>query len=605
MRKGILHDLQFMERVLQMTCDTLIVLDKNNICLDAIVKTDNPIINSRVQLLGKDFLSLLPDDTAKMVDRELEFCRKTGQVSDNNYDLPTDGQMYYFKFVIQKFDDDRLICQYRDITRRSNMKHRLKAALTTLIEVEKEAQIGHWTYNTATQQLMYSGFLNVNRKDVLDPEFFSLDDFLTIVHPDDKRKVYDFLAVDTHEREVVEYRVSIPNETIKYVVATKYSRHLEKGEWLIGGFSQNVTNLIQNRIELEMILSVVFNAPYSIHANRLDGTLVFANKECRFQNDIPNSQSVFRLPITDVLKNFSLQAQWDETILELKERKGFYKYRCDHPYPERNIFSSECHSFLVKNGAGDEIVWTIRRDISDQLRYEEQLVKAKDAAEESEQLKSAFISNMSHEIRTPLTAITGFSAIIAETENPELRREYSEIVNSNSDQLLRLVRDVLEISHLEAGKLQFYTESVSLHGLLGELEKSFNQPIARPNLYFHVPEDDRPVCLDRGRLLQVLTNLISNAIKFTPDTGEIHVGYDLLPNLLTLYVTDTGIGISSDKLDDIFTRFWKADHVAEGTGLGLAICKGIVEQMDGRIVAESEKGKGSTFKVYIPLSDAD
>ena len=605
MRKGLLHDIQFMERVLQITCDTLIVLDKNNVCVDAIVKTDNPVINSRTPFVGKDFLSFLPEDTASMVGPELALCRKTGEISNNNYDLPTDGQMYYFKFIIQKFDDDHLICQYRDITRRSNMKHRLQAALTTLVEVEKEAQIGHWTYNTATQQFMYSGFLNVNRKDVWDPEFFSLDEFLTIVHPGDKRKVHNFLTVDMEERGMVEYRVSLPDEKIKYVVATKYSRYLEKGEWLIGGFSQNVTNLIQNRIELEMMLSVVFNAPYSIHANHLDGTLVFANKECRFQNHIPNSQSIFKLPITQVLKNFSSQTQWNETVVELKNRKGFYRYRCDHPYPERNIFSSECHSFLVKNGAGDEIVWTIRRDISDQLRYEEQLMKAKEVAEESEQLKSAFISNMSHEIRTPLTAITGFSAIIAETEDVELRREYSQIVNSNSDQLLRLVRDVLEISHLESGKLQFHTEPVSLHGLFGELDKSFNQLAARPNLYFHVSKDDQLVCLDRGRLLQVLTNLISNAIKFTPDTGEIHVGYDLLPNLLTLYVTDTGIGISSDKLDDIFTRFWKADHVAEGTGLGLAICKGIVEQMGGRIVAESEKGKGSTFKVYIPLSDAD
>ncbi len=603
MQKGILRDIQFVEKILQMTCDTLIVLDNNNICLDALVKTDNPVLNPRLQLIGKDFLSLFPYETAKIIGQELEFCRLTGQESNNNYDLPTSEQMYYFKFIIQKFDDGRLLCQYRDITRRSNMKRRLKAALTTLLEVEKEARIGHWTYNTATQQMMYSGFLNVNRKDVLDPVFLRLEEFLEIVHPDDKRKVYNFFFIDKHERQVVEYRISVPGEKIKYVVSTKYSRHLENDEWLISGFSQNVTDLIQNRIELEMILSVVFNAPYSIHANHLDGTLVFANKECRFQNHIPNSQRIFTLPISDVLKNFSSEEQWEEIIHELKERKGFYKYRCDYAYPERNIFSSECRSFLVKNGAGDEIVWTIRRDISDQLRYEEQLMKAKEAAEESEQLKSAFISNMSHEIRTPLNAIVGFSTIIANTEDAELRQEYGQIVSSNSDQLLRLVQDVLEMSHLESGKLQFHTESISLHGILRELEKSFNQPIARPNLYFHLLEDDKPVCLDRGRLLQVLTNLISNAIKFTPDTGEIHVGYTISSESLILSVTDTGIGISPDKLEDIFTRFWKANSVAQGTGLGLAISKSIIEQMNGRIVVQSEEGKGSIFKVYIPLSD--
>lgn len=605
MQKGILHDVRSIEKVLQMTCDTLLILDRNNTCLDVIIKTDNPVLNPRMHLIGKDFLSLLPGETAGMIGRELEFCRSTGQMSNNNYDLPTSEQMYYFKFIIQKFDDDRLLCQYRDITRRSNMKRRLKTALTTLLEVEKEAMIGHWTYNATTREITYSGFANVNKINVFDPVFVSIDELLEIIHPDDKRKVYNFFIADTNERQVIEYRVSIAGENMKYVVSTKYSRYLENNDWLIGGFSQNVTNLIQNRIELEMMLNVVFNAPYSIHANHLDGTLVFANKECRIQNHIPNDQNIFKLPLSEVLKNFASQEQWDEIIGELKERKGFYQYRCDYPYPERNIFSSECQSFLTKNGAGDDIVWTIRRDISDQLRYEEQLMKAKDAAEESERLKSAFISNMNHEIRTPLNAIVGFSSIIAETDNVELRKEYSQIINSNSDQLLRLVRDVLEMSHLESGKLQFHPEPTSLHGLLRELEKSFNQPIARDNLYFHMSEDDMSVRLDRGRLLQVLTNLISNATKFTPPTGEIHVGYDVSEELLTFYVKDMGIGISQDKLADIFHRFWKADSVAPGTGLGLAISKSIVEQMEGHIVVQSEEGKGSIFTVYIPLSEME
>lgn len=129
-----------------------------------------------------------------------------------------------------------------------------------------------------------------------------------------------------------------------------------------------------------------------------------------------------------------------------------------------DIIGSECSSLIIKNGNGEDIVWTIQRDISDQIRYEEQLLRSKQTAEESEKLKSAFISNMNHEIRTPLSAIMGFGNIIAETPDPELRKEYGQILTTNSSQLLRLVSDVLEMSQMEAGKVRFESAPVSLKG---------------------------------------------------------------------------------------------------------------------------------------------
>lgn len=601
MEQSILHHSQYLEKILDLTSDTLFLIDQDNRCVDAIVKTDNPIINSQIQLIGSNFLALLPKSTSQLLDLEFTKCRETGETSNLNYDLPTNDQTYYFKFIIHKFDEAHLLCQYRDITQRSNMKYRLKSALQAQLEVGKVAMIGHWSFYLKQQEFLQTGYSNLLRTNLLEPKITSITELLHSVHPDDRKKMRDFLNKDLSDYSTLEYRMILPDLPITYIRATKYAKHLENDDWVINGFSQNVSDFMKNRNELEMVLAVVNNAPYSIFACHLDGQLAFANKACRQQNCLTEEAEIREVMVYERLKNFNSALEWGEFVQKLQQASGYLQYRCDIPYPEMDIIGSECSSLIIKNGNGEDIVWTIQRDISDQIRYEEQLLRSKESAEESEKLKSAFISNMNHEIRTPLSAIIGFGNIIAETADPELRKEYGQILTTNSSQLLRLVSDVLEMSHMDAGKVRFESAPVSLTGILNELSLSFVPLDDLPNLFFDIPQKEVVAHLDRGRVMQIMVNLINNSMKFTPSKGSIHVGYLLHDDAIEFYVKDNGIGIAKDKQEFIFNRFFKVNESDKGTGLGLSICKGIVEQMNGQIWVESEEGRGATFRIKLPI----
>lgn len=602
MEQRALHHLKYLEKILDLTSDTLFLIDQDNVCADAIIKTDNPIINSRIQLVGSNFLDLLPAYTSKLIAHEFAKCRETGDTSNLNYDLPTEDQTYYFKFIIHKFDEMHLLCQYRDITQRSNMKNRLKSALKAQLEVGKVAKIGHWRFNSKEQEFLHTGYSNLLGMNLLNAKITSMTELLEAIHPDDRKKMRDFVNQERTEFGTLEYRMVLPDVPITYIRATKYARYLENEHWIIDGFSQNVSDFMKNRNELEMVLAVVHNAPYSIFACHIDGQLAFANKACRQQNGLDEDEEIGHMVVYENLKNFNSKVEWEGFLQKVQDASGYLQYRCDIPYPEMDIIGSECSSLIIKNGNGDNIVWTIQRDISDQIRYEEQLLRSKETAEESEKLKSAFISNMNHEIRTPLSAIIGFGNIIAETPDPELRKEYGQILTTNSSQLLRLVSDVLEMSQMEAGKVRFESAPVSLKGIFNELSLSFVPSDELPDLFFDIPQKEVVAYLDRGRVMQVLVNLINNSMKFTPAKGAIHVGYTLQEDTVEFYVRDNGIGIAKELQESIFNRFFKVNESDKGSGLGLSICKGIVEQMNGTIWVESEEGAGTTFTIRLPFN---
>ena len=249
----------------------------------------------------------------------------------------------------------------------------------------------------------------------------------------------------------------------------------------------------------------------------------------------------------------------------------------------------------------ERMVLTVH-DITSIKQTEEALAEAKEKAENADRSKSAFLANMSHEIRTPLNAIVGFSELLAAANTEEEKQKYLEILHTNSELLLQLVNDILDLSKIEAGTLEFVYSDVDINLLLNDLEQLFRMKIGSNSPVRIITESGLPSCMvhtDRNRIAQVVSNFVSNAIKFTTE-GSIRIGYQSSENGLRFYVSDTGSGISADKLEGVFDRFVRLQSDKNGNGLGLSICKTIVNKLGGEIGAESEVGKGSTFWFTLP-----
>jgi PAS domain S-box-containing protein len=249
-------------------------------------------------------------------------------------------------------------------------------------------------------------------------------------------------------------------------------------------------------------------------------------------------------------------------------------------------------------------------DITNIKNYEKELNIAKEKAEESDRLKTAFLQNISHEIRTPLNAICGFASFFSESGLTfEQQHEYASIIQNSGNQLLAIVTNILTISSLETKQEILVAEEVCLNKVLVELSTIFSNQIKEKDLSMrtHLPftDDQSIVYTDKTKVAQVLTNLITNAIKFT-EQGFVEFGYNLVNRELEFFVKDTGLGISPELHEKIFERFRQADKSIQqkygGTGLGLSISKGFVELLGGKMRVESEPYKGSTFYFTIPFT---
>ena len=250
----------------------------------------------------------------------------------------------------------------------------------------------------------------------------------------------------------------------------------------------------------------------------------------------------------------------------------------------------------------ENMVLTVH-DITQLKQAEKQLALAKEKAENADLSKSTFLANMSHEIRTPLNAITGFAEILASANTEEEKAQYQEIIKMNADLLLQLVNDILDMSKIEAGTLEFVYTKVDINLLLSDLRQLFQMKVndAGGNIQI-IAEPSLPSCsieTDRNRVAQVLSNFTTNAIKFTQE-GTISIGYEARDTELYFYVTDTGAGIPADKLPEVFGRFVKLNKDKKGTGLGLSISKTIVNKLYGQIGANSVEGKRAKIWFTIP-----
>ncbi|WP_455671645.1 ATP-binding response regulator [Phocaeicola sp.] len=257
-------------------------------------------------------------------------------------------------------------------------------------------------------------------------------------------------------------------------------------------------------------------------------------------------------------------------------------------------------------GQEEKVILTVS-DITKQKKIQKELEAAKISADLAAEQKTAFLANMSHEIRTPLNAIVGFAGLLP-TATEDERNSYTEIIKANTNMLLQLVNDILDMSKIEAGTLEFIYTDVDVNKVMHELEGVFRLRLEETDspvkIYF---KPELPVCFihtEKNRLSQVISNFLSNALKYTTE-GSITLGYELRNNGMYFFVTDTGTGIPADKMDKVFERFTKLDAKRQGTGLGLSISQTIVKRLGGTIGVESKIGSGSTFWFTLPSKPFD
>ncbi len=247
-------------------------------------------------------------------------------------------------------------------------------------------------------------------------------------------------------------------------------------------------------------------------------------------------------------------------------------------------------------------------DITDRKKTEDELVKAKEKAEESDRLKSAFLANMSHEIRTPMNGILGFAELLKEPElSGEKQLEYIQIIKKSGDRMLNIINDIVDISKIEAGLMSILETPTNINTQIEEVYSFFNPEAQYKGISLSVktglPSKASVIVTDREKIYAILTNLVKNAVKYC-DKGSIEIGYVLKNGFLEFFVRDTGLGIPADRQEAIFDRFIQADiadtRAYQGAGLGLSISKSYVEMLGGKIRVESETGKGSVFYFTIP-----
>ncbi len=414
---------------------------------------------------------------------------------------------------------------------------------------------------------------------------------------------YGKIALEGGEAEIEQYEALLKRWFRIYAYSDK--------KFFFATFFIDITKQKENELELQKLTQAIEQNPACVVITDIQGNIEYVNPQFTQNTGYTKEEVKGKNPrilqsgkhpkefYQQLWKTISSGNVWRGEFLNVKKSGELY-------YESATISPIFNDQHQIVNYVA------IKEDITEKKIIEQELIKAKERAEEHERLKTAFLQNMSHEIRTPLNAISGFTQLLANPNiTAEKRRNYGAIIQSNVHYLISIVTDILTMAALETGQEKIILSEVNINDLIiGLLHVFKQQTVNKPIAFYVTPslnDNDAEIYTDRTKLNQILNNLLSNAIKFT-DQGFIDFGYTLktetTPWMLQFYVKDSGIGIAKENYEKIFERFHQADssisRVYGGNGLGLAICKGLVELMGGKIWVESTAGKGSTFYFTIP-----
>ena len=498
----------------------------------------------------------------------------------------------------------------------------LKNTINRLTDLESRLQfallagnLGTWDWNIKKGELIWSDSCKLMCGLTLHSEV-NYERFINTIVSEDRELTNKLVVEALNEKKDYnhEYRVLWPDDTLHWISVMGRGIYDSSGEAIrMIGVAMEITE--RKNIELSLSHShdlmryIIEHNPCSIAVFDNELKYIYVSQQYLKAYQVKESSILGKnhheifTDLPQKYKDAHFKALKGEIV---REEEDSY-YREDGSV---NWTSWECRPWYQADGAIGGIILYIEQ-ITDRIQQKMELIAAKEKAEESDRLKTAFLQNMSHEIRTPMNAIMGFSGLMKdELHNKTKIKQFAEIINQRSSDLLDIINDVLDIAKIESGQLSVNPESCNLFELFNELYLFFTEyqtKLGKEQLSFslqpQINQTESYIIIDKVKLKQILINLLTNAFKFT-DQGKIEGGCFFDHNhRLVFYVSDTGIGIPMDKQKAVFERFVQIDNssrkVIRGTGLGLSIVRGLVKLLGGEITLESQPGKGSTFKFSI------
>ena len=535
-----------------------------------------------------------------------------GQLTVRVFNDQEGGFRHYesrMRLSTEHFGKLQIVGTLLDVTEKLRMAKKTQDLLVKRELAMKVNDIVHWDFNVQMQTFeAYNDPVN----DYASDKLVSLEEYLNVIHPEDRSLVNDALQSMLLGRNMninLTCRIQTRHDdTWQYCnIAGVPFEFGEAGEVIrYTGFRQNISKLHQLNEELkernykmELTFKTVGMSYWDYDVK---------TRQYRSFNDPVNDFN----PEKAIMPEDYLKAAHPEDTERVRENMvgmsaGQYK-EFSLQYRSRTKWDQDWQTLIVtglpseRDKKGNVIRYTgIAFNNTKWEKMAQELKEMKDKAELSDRLKSAFLANMSHEIRTPLNAIVGFSELLVDSDDPDEKKEYWHIIESNNDLLLRLINDILDLSKIESGIIDRKRERFNLTKLCNELYVMMRSKI--PNADVELVQDNPcPECwifLDSNRLKQVWMNFLTNAVKYTR-SGYIRMGYSVEKDGIRFYVEDTGTGIPKELQDRVFGRFQKLNEFVQGTGLGLAISRAIVEAAGGEIGFTSEQGIGSTFWAWVP-----
>jgi PAS domain S-box-containing protein len=543
------------------------------------------------------------------------------EISENKYDISSfeyrfrckDGTYRWISWNIRIVWDEQLIySDGRDITERKKVEEELKKATKKLHHAQEFSKVGYWEAKLTCDEYIWSNelFHIFGYK----PQEFkpSFEHFLSMVHPDDRNLVINASLNISHKSKVseIDFRVIRADKKVIWVYEKIIYEYDDKGKLVEKyGITQDITERKIKEARLResenKYKELVENVPVGIITFDTAGNITFANQKVLEIVGSPSEEEFMSINLlTDpVLMDGGISEFYGDCI----EQKKLLTI-------EKEVYSNWGKSTTIRIQAAPisddsgniHSVIAIIEDFTERKKLENELKTAKEEAEASNKAKSQFLANMSHEIRTPMNGIMGMTDLMLMSSLTVEQTEMAEIIKASSKSLLKIINDILDLSKIDAGKVELNPELIDFHNFINSKTRIYETLAQEKGLDFEMKTEanlPKEIIVDRTKLAQIANNLVGNAVKFT-EKDKIIVSIEKVKTIenkvmLGFSISDTGIGIKMEDMHKLFNYFTQLEDFLtkrfQGTGLGLAISKSLVELMGGEIFVESEYGKGSTF----------